>query len=257
LKTLMIQAYILDDEPLALSRLARLLAATGRVEVVGESCDPEDAITFLNSHSVDVVFTDIQMPGLTGFQMLAKLEAPPFVVFTTAYSDYALQAFEVSAIDYLVKPVDSKQLERALNHVDRIRSGVEPRQRLESLLNHLAATLPKPKSHPSRLPSRVGDKTEFFEVARVTHFYANDKLTYAATAKKDYIVDRTITDLEGMLDEERFVRIHRSTIVNLEFVKELHSWFAERLMVRLNDGKDTELTVARDRVKRLKEKLGL
>ncbi len=253
----MIRAFLVDDEPLALNRLSRLLTETGRVEVVGSSCDPVEAIEDVRTHAIDVLFTDIQMPGLSGLQMLAKLESPPFVVFTTAYSEYALQAFEVNSIDYLVKPVDAKQLERALNKLDRIRSGAEPRPELEVLLSRLAATLPKTKEFPSRLPSRIGDKIEFVEVARVTHFYASDKLTYAATPKKDYVIDRTVSELEETLDAERFIRIHRSTIVNLEYVKELHSWFAERLMVRLNDGKGTELTVARDRARRLKEKLGL
>jgi two-component system, LytTR family, response regulator len=253
----MMRAFLVDDEPLALNRLSRLLMETGRVEVVGSSCDPVEAIEQVEGCAIDVLFTDIQMPVLTGFQMLAKLESPPFVVFTTAYSEYALKAFEVNSIDYLVKPVDEKQLERALNKLDRIRSGKEPRPELELLLNRLAATLPKAKEYPTRLPSRIGDKIEFVEVARVTHFYASDKLTYAATPKKDFVIDRTVSELEETLDGERFLRIHRSTIVNLEYVKELHSWFADRLMVRLNDGKGTELTVARDRVKRLKEKLGL
>jgi DNA-binding LytR/AlgR family response regulator len=95
------------------------------------------------------------------------------------------------------------------------------------------------------------------DVARVTHFFANEKLTYAATPKKDFVIDHTISDLEQTLDPAKFVRIHRSTIVNLDYVKELYSWFSERMMLRLNDGKDTELTVARDRVKTLKERLGL
>ena len=103
----------------------------------------------------------------------------------------------------------------------------------------------------------MGDRIEFVEVARVTHFYASDKLTYAATPKKDYVVDYTIAELEGTLEPAKFVRIHRATIVNIEAVKELYSWFSERMMVRINDGKDTELTVARDRVKTLKERLGL
>ena len=196
-------------------------------------------------------------PVSPGFKVLAKLESPPFVIFTTAYSEYALQAFEVDSIDYLVKPVDEKQLERALDKLDRIHTGAETRPELESLLSRLAATLPKAKEHPSRLPSRMGDKTEFVEVARVTHFYASDKLTYAATPKKDSVIDHTISELEETLDAEHVIRIHRSTIVNLEYVKELQSWFAERLMVRLNDGKGAELTVARERVKRLEGKLGL
>ena len=124
-------------------------------------------------------------------------------------------------------------------------------------MQQLASVIPQARSYPSRLPSRCGERIEFVDISRVTHFYANEKLTYAATPKRDYSVDYTITELENKLDPARFVRIHRSTIVNLEFVKELHSWFSERLMLRINDGKDTELTVSRERVKQLKEKLGL
>ena len=129
--------------------------------------------------------------------------------------------------------------------------------RLDKLLEQLASALPKPASALARLPSKLGDRIEFVEVNKVTHFYASDKLTYASTPKKDFVLDLTIAQLETRLDPDRFVRIHRSTIVNLEFVKELHSWFSERLLVKINDGKDTELTVARDRVKNLREKLGL
>jgi DNA-binding LytR/AlgR family response regulator len=124
-------------------------------------------------------------------------------------------------------------------------------------LEQLAAALPAKQGFPARLPSRLGDRIEFVEVARVTHFFANDKLTYASTRKKDFVIDNTIAQLEQTLDPAKFVRIHRSTIVNIEFVKELYSWFSERMMVRINDGKDTELTVARERVRTLKDRLGL
>jgi two-component system LytT family response regulator len=251
------RAYLVDDEPLALKRLARLLEDTGRVEITGMSADPAHAIEQLNLNPYDVLFTDIQMPDLSGFEMLARLNAQPLVVFTTAYSQYALQAFEVNSIDYLLKPVDERQLERALNKLDRIRGGLEAKPNIESLLEQLASALPEKKSHPARLPSRCGDRTEFVDVARVTHFYANDKLTYAATPQKVYVVDYTITELEEALDRAKFVRIHRSTIVNLEFVKELYSWFSDRIMLRINDAKGTELTVSRDRVRSLKEKLGM
>jgi two-component system LytT family response regulator len=233
-----LRAYLVDDEPLALKRLGRLLEQTGRVEIVGSSADP-------------------QMPDLSGFEMLWRLEPQPFVVFTTAYSQFALQAFEVHSVDYLLKPIDEKQLERALTKLDRVRGGMEPKPQLEKLLQQLASALPANRAYPARLPSRLGDRIEFVEVARVTHFYANEKLTYAATPKKDYVVDSTISELEQTLDPAKFVRIHRSTIVNLDFVRELYAWFSERMMVRINDGKDTELTVARDRVKMLKERLGL
>lgn len=252
-----LRAYLVDDEPLALKRLARLLAQTGRVEVVGSSHDPAQAIQDLRSRPFDVLFTDIEMPDLSGFEMLARLDPQPFVVFTTAYSQFALQAFEVHSVDYLLKPIDEKQLDRALAKLDRVRGGIEPKPQLQKLLRELASALPSRRDFPARLPSRLGDRIEFVELSRVTHFYANEKLTYAATPKKDYVIDCTIAELEQTLDPARFVRIHRSTVVNIEFVREIYSWFSERMMVRIDDGKDTELTVARDRVKTLKERLGL
>ncbi|MBV9268608.1 MAG: response regulator transcription factor [Acidobacteriaceae bacterium] len=253
----LLRAFLVDDEQLALNRLARLLEKTGRVEIAGMTTDPAVAVERLGAEPFDVVFTDIQMPALSGFDVLTKLDPQPLVVFTTAFSEYALQAFEVNSVDYLLKPVEEKQLERALNKLERILGGTEPKPRIETLLQQLASAIPDRRAFPSRLPSRCGERIEFVDIGRVTHFYANEKLTYAATPKKEYIVDYTITELENKLDPARFVRIHRSTIVNLEFVKELHSWFSERLMLRINDGKDTELTVSRDRVKQLKEKLGL
>jgi two-component system, LytTR family, response regulator len=252
-----LRVFLVDDEPLALRRLERLLERSQQVEVVGTSVDPTAAIAQMEATAYDVLFTDIEMPDLSGFQMLARMNPQPLVVFTTAYSQYALQAFEVQSIDYLLKPIDEKQLDRALAKLNRVRGGLEPRPNLENLLARLTAALPGQSRCPARLASKLGDRIEFVEIARVTHFYANDKLTYAATAKKDFVVDYTIAELEEMLDPERFVRIHRATIANLDFVQALYSWFSDRMMVRLNDGKDTELTVARDRVRALKDKLGL
>jgi two-component system LytT family response regulator len=108
-----------------------------------------------------------------------------------------------------------------------------------------------------RIPSRSGERVELVELARVTHFYAQDKLTYAATPAKSYVVDHTIQELEQKLDPRKFIRIHRAILLNLDYVHELHAWFAGRMMVRLKDEKKTELTVSRDRVRALKERLGL
>ena len=171
-----VRAYLVDDEPLALKRLARLLGETGRVEVVGSHSDPTQALAELQRTPCDAVFADIEMPGLSGFEMLAKLAPQPLVVFTTAYSQYALQAFELHSVDYLVKPIDPQHLERALAKLERILKGAESRPQLEKLLEQLAAALPAKQSFPARLPSRLGDRIEFVEVARITHFYANEKL---------------------------------------------------------------------------------
>lgn len=246
-------AYLVDDEQLALNRLSRLLQQTGRVQILGATTDPSHAIEFLSNNACDVVFSDINMPEVDGFEMLAQLDSQPLVVFTTAYSEHALRAFEVNSVDYLLKPIEPEQLDRALKKLERIRGGLEPRPDLAALL----AQLSRAKAYPARLPSRIGDRVEFVDLSRVTHFYANDKLTYAATPKKDFVVNQTISELESKLDPARFIRVHRSTIVNIDFVKEMHSWFSDRLLLRLNDGKDTEVSVSRDRVKQLKEKLGV
>jgi two-component system LytT family response regulator len=179
-------------------------------------------------------------------------------VFTTAYSQYALQAFEVHSIDYLLKPIDPARLERALNKVERILQGAEKAPDLAGLAAKLAQALQsKQPAFPSRLPSRTGDKVEFVEIAKVTHFYASDKLTFASTPAKDYAVDFTIGELETKLDPAMWIRIHRSTIVNVNAILELHSWFGGKILLRLNDGKRTELAVSRDRAKDLKDRIGL
>ena len=247
------RAFLIDDEPLALRRLERMIAASGRVEIAGASSDPVDALEKLRSTPVDVLFLDIEMPGLNGFQLLSNLESQPLIVFTTAYNQYALKAFEVNSVDYLLKPIEAEQLERALRKLERNLNG--PRPDVTALLAQLLEQR-KPE-YPDRVASKVGDKIEFVDVRRVTHFYAEDKLTFAATEAKNHMLDTTIADLEQRLDPKHFLRIHRSTLVNLDYVHELYSFLAGRMLLRLKDTKRTELTVARDRVKVLKEKLGL
>ena len=255
-----LRVYLVDDEPLALKRLSRLLQVTGRVEIAGASTDPEAALAFLSAEPVDVVFLDIQMPGLNGFELLTRLPSQPLVIFTTAYDEYALRAFEVNSIDYLLKPVEPQQLERALNKIERLRGGTRPalgaglQAQIKAVLEHLSAQRPE---FPDRIASRLGERVQFISLDRVTHFFAKDKLTYAATPEKNYVVDHTITELEQKLDPKKFVRIHRSTLLNTAYVDELFTWFAGRMVVRLKTGKRTELTVARDRVQALKQRLGI
>lgn len=252
-------AYLVDDEPLALSRLRRMLEGTGRVTVAGASSDPQEALHEIRKLQPDVLFLDIQMPEITGFDLLNQLEKQPFVIFTTAFHEYALQAFEVNSVDYLLRPIEQHQLERALSKLDRMSGGVEPKPDLQMLLQKLNTVLQAPavQQYPDRLASRTGERVEFVDLSQVTHVFAKDKLTYAATANKNYCIDQTITELEGRLDPRKFVRIHRSTIVNASYVHELYTFFAGRMLLRLKDEKRTELTVSRERVKDLKDRLGL
>lgn len=256
-----LEVFLVDDEPLALKRLARLLQATGRVRILGSQTDPQNAIAELAENRAEVVFLDIQMPVLNGFEMLARLPFQPIVVFTTAFDQYALRAFEVNSIDYLLKPIEAAQLNRALNKVERMRAaGGKTTQAPEwrAAIAELAATLnQKNERFPARIASRLGERTEFVELARVTHFSAEERLTFAVTATRKYAVDYSIAELERRLDPKIFVRIHRSTLLNTDFVGEIHQWFAGRVVVRLKDENSTELTVARDRVRILKEHLSL
>jgi DNA-binding LytR/AlgR family response regulator len=247
----MIRAFVVDDEELAVRRLSRMLAESGRLEVTGTSTDPIDAIAWLSSNDVDVVFLDINMPGMNGFEMLRMLDPQPAVVFTTAYDHFALEAFKVHSIDYLVKPVDQEQLGRALTKIERL--GIGARQDAGDLLKKLQEALAQRGArYPERIASRLGDRVQFLDLPRVTHFFAEDKLTYASTRGKNYVVDHAIADLEEKLDPAKFYRIHRSTLVNLAWVNELDS-----MLLRLRDDARTELTVARDRVRGLKERLGI
>jgi two-component system, LytTR family, response regulator len=254
-----LRVYLVDDEPLALKRLTRLLGATGRVEIVGSATDPEDALSFLSSEKIDLLFLDIQMPGMNGFELLARLAAQPPVVFTTAFDHYALRAFEVNSIDYLLKPIEAQQLDRAIAKIERLRGSnpVPNMAQIQLIAEQLAAQFrAQQPQYLNLIPSRLGDKIQFIEAERVTHLFAEQKLTFAATAMKNYVIDYTITELEQRLDPNRFIRIHRSTIVNLSFVHEIDSRFAGGMVVRLKDEKRTELVVARDRVRILKERLG-
>ncbi len=247
----MIRAFVVDDEPLAVKRLIRMLRETGRVEVVGGSSDPVDALAALSSDSVDALFLDIQMPGMTGFEMLAMMDPQPMVVFTTAYDQYALQAFEVNSVDYLLKPIEERHLARALDKIERLRATPGPPPDWKALLAQLAAG-----GYPERIASRLGDRIQILELSHVTHFFAQDKLTYAATEAKNYVVDYTVSDLEQKLSPRSFCRIHRSTLVNLAWVREMDAWFGGRVLVRLKDAKSTELQVPRERVSELKRRLG-
>jgi len=253
-----LRAYLVDDEPLALDRLRRLLEKTGRVEVAGFTTIPEEAVAALAANPPDVCFLDIQMPRLTGFDVLARLPAQPIVVFTTAYDQYALQAFSENAVDYLLKPVEPETLDRALNKVERLRGAGEAAQPdLQALLRQIADSLGKSKTEfPTRIASRLGDRLWFLDLDRVSHFYAEDKLTYAVSEGKAYCIDHSIAELEKKLDSGRFFRIHRGTLVNLEWIREVSSLPGGSLNIRLKDLKSTDLTVARDRAREFKTRAG-
>ena len=250
----MIRAFVVDDERLAVDRLCRLLEATGRVAVVGSATDPEQALTELRARSVDVIFLDVQMPELSGFDLLARLDADTPVVFTTAYDQSAIEAFAVNSVDYLLKPIEPARLDRALDKLQRLTGDSRPDVRV--LARELAAHL-APGRKLERIASRVADRTIILDVARVSHVVARDKLTFAALGGREHVVDYTLAQLEQRLDPRRFVRVHRGAMVNVAFVDEIYPDVDGGIVARLKDERKTEISVARDRVKNLKERLGI
>ncbi len=255
------RVYVVDDEPLAVERLARLLAEMTGIALVGSTTSATEALEVLSREAVDCVFLDIEMPGMNGFELLSRLPEQPLVVFTTAYDQYALKAFEVNSIDFLLKPVDPEQLQRALRKLERLRGGGKPewmqQPELRTFLAKLATTLRSGlPDYPERIASRMADRVRLIELAGVTHFFARDKLTYAVAGGRQCVVDHSIAELEQKLDPKRFVRIHRAMLLNLDWVAEVNSRFG-RVVVLLKDAQGTKLTVARDRVHALRGRMEL
>lgn len=250
-----IRAFLMDDEPLALKRLARLLEATKRVEIVGRATDPAQGLAELAHAGVDVAFLDIHMPGLSGFDVVRQLPPGCMVVFTTAYDQHAVAAFEVNAVDYLLKPIAAERLQAALDRIAERRKD-PARDDVRSTLERLAGYL-RGDAHLAHLASRVGERVQLIPIDQVTHVFARERATYAATPSGEHMLDATIVELERKLDPAKFVRIHRGTLLNLAWVSELHADFGGRLVVRLRGDKRHELVVSRDRVRPLKDRLGL
>jgi two-component system LytT family response regulator len=252
-----LRALLVDDEPLARTRLARLLGATGRVEIVGQAGDAAEALAVLAGVAPDVVFLDIHMPGMSGLELVERLPAGLCVVFTTAYDQHALEAFEASAIDYLLKPVERKRLERSLDRVERLRQQGPAGEVAATLARLVESLRVAPAPFLQRVPFRTRDGVQFLDVARITHFTARDRLTHAVTDGADHVVDRGLADLEARLDPAKFLRIHRATLLNLDHLDEVQPWPGGRLLVRLKDARRTQLEVARDRAQALKDRLGI
>lgn len=248
-----LKVFLIDDEPLALKRLSRLLHKTEKVEIIGQTIEPLEALKIIPTLNLDAIFLDIQMPELNGFELLQKIEKYPPVIFTTAFDEFALKAFDVYSVDYLLKPIESERLDMALEKLEKITSAGDAATNIEKLLQNFPPTQNEPTD---RIASRIGGKVRIIEVTEITHFFAQDKLTFAKTADgKEFPLDESLNRLEEKLDSSKFLRVHRSTIVNLNFIDEVHGWFSGKVLIRLKT-KD-EIVVARSRVRMIKKILGM
>ena len=246
------KAFLVDDEPLARDRLRSLLDhSKSEVEIIGESGQASDAVEQINKLKPDVVFLDIQMPGLDGFDVVSLLEKPiPYIVFVTAYDQYAIKAFEVHALDYLTKPV---RLERLTECVARLKDFSQLKLRQSESLEHV---LEEQKEKPLHvLTAKKGRGIHILDINDVLYIEADDKLLYAHTSDKKFRIEGTLDLLEQRLSDGRFIRSHRSYLVNVKYISELIPWFSGSYEIKLKNG--AQISVSRRRVKEVKLQLGV
>ncbi|MBD3368461.1 MAG: response regulator [Candidatus Eisenbacteria bacterium] len=243
-----VRALVVDDEPLARTRVRRFLEAIDDVEVVAEAANGVQALTMIEEHRPDVVILDIQMPGMDGFQMLKELDEMPLVVFATAYNEYAIQAFEINSVDYILKPIERERLEEA---VDRVRGLLASETQRADELERLSGLVRS--QGPDRLPVLRGKRIVLLDSADVVWAEVENELVFVHTRDERYMMNTTLTDLEKRLDPARFFRIHRSTIVNLDHVVEIIPWFSGKYKVVVDDKERSELVLSRGRARELRE----
>lgn len=248
-----IRTLLVDDEDLARSALRQALASVTDIEIVGESRNGVEAIEMIGDLHPDLVLLDIEMPGFDGFEVVQQLASPPVIVFVTAYDEYAVRAFEANAIDYLLKPVQPERLERALARVrQRIPADVHERNtELQDM-----RTVARERTGPlRRIAGRRGKRIVIVPLREVIRVEIEDKLVFAITASDRLLIEKTITELEAMLEPAGFLRISRGELVNLETVKELVPWFSGTWRVKLTNGEERD--VSRERARQLKEAMGI
>lgn len=250
-----IRVLLVDDEPLAREMLREMLQGDDDVEIVGESCNGREALDAIHTLEPDLIFLDVQMPEVGGFEVLAALgkEKAPYVIFVTAYDQYAVRAFEVQALDYLLKPFDQERFdaswERAKVQLRRDRNGGMD-QRIITLLEELKAG----NKYLERLVIKAAGRIYFLETNEIDWIEAEGNYVSVHSAKKSHLLRETISSLEAQLDPKKFVRIHRSSIVRLDYIQELQPWFHGEYRVILQDG--TQLTLSRNHRDKLQEALG-
>jgi two-component system LytT family response regulator len=250
-----IRVLLVDDEPLAREMLREMLQGDDDVEIVGESCNGREALEAIHTLEPDLIFLDVQMPEVGGFEVLAALgkEKAPYVIFVTAYDQYAVRAFEVQALDYLLKPFDQERFDaswnRAKAQLKRDRNGGMD-QRIITLLEELKAG----NKYLERLVIKAAGRIYFLETNEIDWIEAEGNYVSVHSAKKSHLLRETISSLESQLDPKKFVRIHRSSIVRLDYIQELQPWFHGEYRVILQDG--TQLTLSRNHRDKLQEALG-
>ncbi len=237
------KTVLIDDEPLAIKRLKRLLEKySGIIEVVGEAGNGKAGLELTEQLQPDLVFLDIEMPVLNGFEMLQQLKHMPKIIFTTAYEAYAIKAFEENSIDYLLKPVEAERLDKAIEKLKRlgtVQQETNP-QLLQQLINGL-----QPKKEIKSIPVKIGDRILLIKPEQIAYLEAKEKYVFLYTDDgKEYLTDYTISSLEEKLAPP-FLRVHRAIIINTDKIKEVHRGFNSTYIIKMKDVHETKINTGR------------
>jgi two-component system LytT family response regulator len=249
-----IRTLIVDDEALARAKLRQFLSAEPDVEIVGEAGDGASAVDAIITHAPELVFLDVQMPELDGFGVLANVgdRRPRCVIFVTAHDDFALKAFDVHAIDYLLKPYDRDRFVRALSRArELLRATASESSPQTAALSGLLAEVATQRPPAGRIAVKSDGRIVLLKVAEIDWIEAADNYAVLHVGKDSHIVRETMNSLEARLDPEQFLRINRSTIVNIERIRDLEPLFHGEYSVRLHNG--TKLTCSRGYKDRLRQ----
>jgi DNA-binding LytR/AlgR family response regulator len=248
----MIRTVIVDDEKLARDRVKTFLRKIPDVELVGEAEDTGAAIELLEKEQPDLVVLDIQMPGGDGFGVIRALKEPPHVIFATAYDEYAIKAFEVEALDYLLKPFSQARL---LDAVERVRRKLHDGQARPDTEAIERVAQPH-RSYATQIPVHTARKILVMPVEEILWFAVESRLVYAHVDGRAYMTNFTLRELEDRLDPEVFFRAHKSRLVNLRQVKEILRWFGGRFRLVMKDSQASQVELSRVQARELRARLG-
>ena len=253
-----LNAVVVDDEQLAREELIYMLEQMPNLEVIGQAGNGLEAIGVVQRVSPDVLFLDVQMPGLNGFEVAHRLiqnGTTPSIVFVTAFDRHAIEAFEVNAVDYVLKPVDSARLETAVTRARKRRGDNGP---LQGQLDRLVRMMSGQKDRRDQVAVRINDRFVLVQADDIIHAsLIEDSINIVTNQVSGTSNDRTLEELHARLDPEVFWRVHRSHLVNINKVKEIVPWFSRNYLLRMSDTKATEIPVSRSQTRRLREYLKL
>jgi two-component system response regulator LytT len=257
-----LRAVVVDDEQLARDEVCFLLTEIGGVDVVGQAGNGVEALQVIESSAPDLVMLDVQMPGLTGFEVARRLlddGIESHLVFITAFDQHAIQAFEVNAVDYLLKPVEAERLRTAVDRVRRrLVSERGAGRPAGNELDRLLQLLSQRQEHREQLAVRISDRFLLIQADEVVHASVeNDVITVVTNSLSGTSNYRTLDELQARLDPAVFWRVHRSHLVNINKIKEIVPWFSRNYILKMRDGKGSEIPVSRAQTKRLREYLKL